>query len=219
MTFPKIEVFNAPLSTLISRLKSFRSNTLLRRRIRKFALALPLLALLFLLLISKKENPISIPQENPQKTIGWKEYKNETFRFSFKYPEGQLSDFNEEAGGISTLKNIQDVKENNSKRKIDPNIYNVKFGADAWKYIGSIEDFLEKKMIDTNDFKREKIILGKTTGLRVSNLEKKSDIYYQNNFFKNGEHIYSFSLFSDDPVLIRGNQQLLNSIISSAKFY
>ena len=58
------------------------------------------------------QNPIVIPQKNTQTTDGWKEYKNSDYRFSFKYPEGLLSNFsvNNSQKIDSTLQLIDSLK-------------------------------------------------------------------------------------------------------------
>lgn len=207
-------MFNEPFSTLINWLKSFRSKGVLQRRIRKFALALPLLALLLLLLISKKEKPISIPYENPQKTIGWKEYKNTEYNFSFKYPEGQLSDFNVTTNdlGTSTYNRIS-----SEKFPPNPNAYNVTFEAGAIKYKGKLDDFLKHNLKETKMAVSQEITLGAIKGKRFLNLEKKSDVYFLYNIFQKGDFIYNFALLSDDPILIKANQNLLDEILTTVK--
>lgn len=183
-------------------------------KIRKFALALPLLALLLLLLISKKEKPISIPQENPQKTIGWKEYENDEYNFSFKYPEGQLSNFNVTTSDLGTATYN---KINSKKSPPNPNAYNVTFEVGAIKFKGKLDDFLKNNLKETGTAESQEITLGTSRGKRFSNIEKRSDAYFLYNIFQKGDVIYNFALLSDDPILIKANQNLLDEILTTVK--
>ncbi len=183
-------------------------------KIRKFALALPLLALLLLLLISKKEKPISIPQENPQKTIGWKEYENDEYNFSFKYPEGQLSNFNVTTSDLGTATYN---KINSKKSPPNPNAYNVTFEVGAIKFKGKLDDFLKNNLKETGTAESQEITLGTSRGKRFSNIEKRSDAYFLYNIFQKGDVIYNFALLSDYPILIKANQNLLDEILTTVK--
>jgi len=171
-------------------------------------------------LADSKPQTISITHINVSSTTGWKEYENSHYRFSFLYPKGELSDLHEEDLGQTTKKNFETISFNSIQKKKNPNIYNVRFGADAWKYNGNINDFLKNTYIlNTKNARKTQIINGEYEGLRVTNIDQDEEVYYQYNFFMNDGFVYSFNLFSDDPVLIQGNQQLLDSIISTAKFY
>lgn len=185
-------------------------------KIRKFALVLPLLALLLLLLISKKEKPISIPYENTQKTIGWKEYKNTEYNFSFKYPEGQLSNFNVTTNDLGTSTYNRITSKNSPP---NPNEYNVTFEAGAIKFKGKLEDFLKHNLEETKMAVSQEITLGTIKGKRYSNIEKKSNAYFLYNIFQKGDVIYNFALLSDDPILISANKNLLDEILTTVKLH
>lgn len=174
--------------------------------------------LLFLAPFLRSEKPIVIPQENTKVTSEWKEYKNSQYRFSFKYPEGLLSNFKVDSTGPIdiTLKQLESNKK--SKKTSDPNSYNVFFEANGWKFEGSIDEFVEENLHIKN-YDRQKIKLGSLEGIRISNLEEKADAYYYYNLFKNGNYIYNFAIFADNANEVFGNKKLLDDIIGTAKFY
>ena len=156
------------------------------------------------------------PKENTKVTSGWKEYKNSEYHFSFKYPEGLLSNFqvSTETPTTRTLKQIVLIK-----NKKNPNTYNVSFEADGWKSNDSIVKFAYYKLPETKNLLQQKIILGNLTGVRFTNTDKNNEAYFVFNLFKKNNYIYNFAIFADDPKLIKGNEDLLNSIISTLKFY
>lgn len=151
-------------------------------------------------------------------TSGWKEYKNSQYHFSFKYPEGLLSNFKVDSTGPIdiTLKQLKSIKK--SGKTSDTNSYNVFFEANGWKFDGTIEEFIDENLQITN-YKRQKIRVGTAEGLRISNLEEKEDAYYYYNLFKNGNYIYNFAIFADNPEEILGNTKLLDDILGTVKFY
>ncbi|MDO8270285.1 MAG: PsbP-related protein [Candidatus Levybacteria bacterium] len=193
----------------------------------KNALNRKYLALLFIIIgfvffvrpLINPEKPITIPQENTKETQYWKLYKNQEYHFSFKYPEGLLSNFQVNSTGktTQTLKQLAFSKENIGE-ETDPNAYNVVFEADGWKFGDSIDKFLNSNLPETKNLKRQKIILGEISGVRIMNVTTKSDAYFTYNIFQNGNFIYNFAILSDDPLLIDGNSKLLENIISTVKF-
>lgn len=174
--------------------------------------------LFFLTPLLRTEKPLEIPQENTKATSGWKEYKNSQYHFSFKYPEGLLSNFKVDSTGPIdiTLKQLKSIKK--SGKTSDTNSYNVFFEANGWKFDGTIEEFIDENLQITN-YKRQKIRVGTVEGLRISNLEEKEDAYYYYNLFKNGNYIYNFAIFADNPEEILGNTKLLDDILGTVKFY
>lgn len=174
--------------------------------------------ILFLTPLLKLEKPIVIPQEDTRVTSGWKEYKNSQYHFSFKYPEGLLSNFKVDSTGPIdiTLKQLKSIKK--SGKTTDPNSFNVFFEANGWKFEGTIDKFISENLQITN-YKRQKIKAGNFEGLRISNLEEKADAYYYYNLFKKGNYIYNFAIFADNAEEISGNSKLLDDIMGTAKFY
>ncbi len=180
------------------------------------ALLFPLFALL--LLTMKKPTVVKIPNENIQETSNWKTYQNNDFFFSFKYPDYILSNFTVE----TFTDTYQKVKGIAYKKKENDGIptYNVLFEANAWKYNGSLDDFVKKGPLKISDFKTQEIILDQNQGVRATNtnLEKQEGYFYYNLFKKDG-YVYNFALLSDDKVLIDANSGLLDKIMSTAKFF
>jgi len=164
------------------------------------------------------QKPIVIPQEDTNGTSGWKEYKNSDYRFSFKYPEGLLSNFsvNNSKKIDGTLQLIDSLK--STKNSAHTTTYNVFFEANGWKFDGTLDEFIKQNLHIKNAI-RQKIQLGKVVGLRVSNLKEKADSYYYYNLFQHGDYIYNFAIFADNADEVRGNTKLLDDIIGTAKFY
>lgn len=134
------------------------------RRNKKFHLALLLFAGIFGILFFTflKEKIIIIPSENISETKHWKTYSNSEFKFSFKYPEGLLSNFSEDVNGKNTgelLNLVKEIKIQNSKTSNSSYQYNVHFGADAWKYEGQLEEFIQTNLKETENLKRQKVRL------------------------------------------------------------
>jgi hypothetical protein len=173
----------------------------------------------FVLPIVNPPKPILIPKENTVKTNGWKLYENRQYHFSFKYPEGLLSNFQVNSIGKTSQILKQLSSGNYSNIPKDPNVYNVTFEADGYKFSGKLDEFINKNLRETKNLKRQKITLGEIEGVRITNVEKKSDAYFYYNVFKHGNYIYNFAILADDPVLIGGNTKLLEDIISTVKFY
>lgn len=169
--------------------------------------------------ISGKQT-ITISKEDPQTTIGWKEYRNDEFRFSFKYPEGLLSNFSVLKNDLGTTTYNQISKSRPSKKTelLNPSGYNVIFEAGAAKSGENLDNFLKHNLPETKDLKRQKIILDDMEGVRITNIEEEKDAYFIYNLFEKNGVIYNFALLSDDPVLIRGNTPLLEDILSTARF-
>lgn len=162
--------------------------------------------------------PIVILKETSTQTLGWKLYKNSEYHFSFKYPEGLLSNFQVQMTNkvSQTLRQLSSLKKLNTQ--YDPNAYNVFFEVDGWKSSDSLPDFTKKYLPETKNQSRQTIILGDIYGLRISNIDNSADAFYQYNLFKNGNYIYNFALLSNESILIGGNSKLLETIISTAKF-
>lgn len=189
-------------------------------RFEKYIVPLLLIFSLILLVVIKQEKTIKIPQENIDETKHWKTYTNERLHFSFKYPEGQLSNFTESEFGKTTHQLLEKVKNTRQKNQtIKGYEYNVQFGADAWKYEENLDMFLKEILPETKNLKRQKIVLKQSEGLRITNLETENDVYFAYNLFQQGNFIYNFALFSDDPVLLNANLTLLENIMSTAMFY
>lgn len=184
----------------------------------------PLLLLLIfvvagaVLALFKTPKPIQIPKENTKNTAAWKEYKNSEYKFSFKYPEGLLSNFvvNTTGLGSETLKNLSTQKESSTKNAT--NTYNVVFEANGTKFDGTADEFLNEKLPEIKGLKKEPIRLGDLEGVRISNNDQKTNAHFLYNIFWKGSFVYNFALYSDDPILITGNKQLLTDILSTAKF-
>lgn len=174
--------------------------------------------------INPPQKPTKIPPENLQKTMGWKVYENKEYHFYFKYPDFILSNFqvNTQNKTKTSLKEITQFKKTGTKDgTAQSNTYNVIFEADAWKFDGTISDFIKKGNLgNIEKFEKQTIVLGGLTGYRISNVNngKKADVYFYYNLFKYGSYVYNFALLSDNPVLISGNKQLLDEIMSTAKF-
>jgi len=172
---------------------------------------------LFLIPLFRSGKPIVIPQADKKVTSGWKEYKNSQYRFSFKYPEGLLSNFKVDSTGPIdiTLKQLESNKK--SEKITDPNSYNVFFEANGWRFKGSIDEFINENL-QIKNYKRQKIKVGNFEGLRISNLEEKADAYYYYNLFKYGNYVYNFAIFADNADEIYGNKKLLDDILSTVTF-
>ena len=179
-----------------------------------------------LLLILKpdpsKSNVITISKENTSHTKGWKIYENDKFNFSFKYPDYLLSNFKLDFSvkTSQTLNEITEIKNDNDMlaRQKETDEYNVVFQADATKYEGSIDEFINEYLQEAEGLEKIHIKFGNIKGYRISNFERKSDAYFEYNILKNDNFIYNFAIISDEAVLIRGNSPLLHEIISTAKF-
>lgn len=182
-----------------------------------------LLLLLSVLLLpffwNKEKEPIYIPQENLQATTHWSSYNNPRFRFSFKYPDGEISDFQAIKFGTTIQKLTKEVRKKSSASKGLVSEYNVKFGVDAWQTQQNLVEFTEENLLETRTLDREKVIHKKHKGVRISNKQTDSEVYFIYYIFRNNGIIYNFALFSDDPALIDGNIPLLEKIISTANFY
>lgn len=172
---------------------------------------------LFVLPVLNPQKPIIIPKEDLKKTHGWKLYSNDEYRFSFKYPEGLLSNFQVNSVG-KTTQVLRQLESNKLNLDTNPNSYNVIFEADGWKSSDSLTKFINENLPETKNLKKQKIIAGNLEGVRISNADKKVDAFFYYNIFKHGDFIYNFAILSDDPVLIEGNTKLLEDIISTAKF-
>jgi len=164
------------------------------------------------------QKSIVLPKENSKITSGWREYKSSEYHFSFKYPEGLLSNFQVNTTGKIgvTLQQLSSLKDTITSN--DPNAYNVFFEADGWKSADSLDEFIKANLPETKGVKRQKIKVGNIDGIRISNLEKKADAYYYYNLFKNGDYVYNFAIFADNAEEIRGNTKLLDDIIGTIKF-
>lgn len=183
-----------------------------------------ILALFFIIfgliiLIKPSQKPIQIPDENQKETSNWKLYKNDTFHFSFKYPDYLLSNFQVDTNikSSKTLKNI--LNQNKAKGPKNPNVYNVFFEADAWKSDKPLEKFIKENLPETKNLESIKIKLEKIDGYRITNIDTKSDAFFEYNLLKNGNFIYNFAIISDEAILVKGNTPLLYNIISTVKFY
>lgn len=126
-----------------------------------FALIVPLFALL--VLTNHRPTPIvKIPIEKKSETAYWKTYQNNDFFFSFKYPDYILSNFQVETfrDTYQKVKGIADVKKENDN---GVPTYNVFFEANAWKYEGTLDDFIKKGPLKISDIKTRKLFLETTT--------------------------------------------------------
>lgn len=182
-----------------------------------FALIFPLFALL--VLTNHKAKPVvKIPAEKTSETTYWKLYQNNDFFFSFKYPDYVLSNFQVETFN-DTYQKVKGIAHSKEGSDGIPS-YNVFFEANAWKYTGTLDDFVRKGPLNIKDLETQEIILGENHGVRVTNtsLEKQEGYFYY-NIFKKDNYIYNFALLSDDRVLIDANSDLLEKIMSTAKFY
>ena len=174
---------------------------------------------LFIITILNPQKPVTIPLENKSKTSGWKLYRNDEYHFSFKYPEGLLSNFKVDTTEpiTVTLKQLESIKK--SKSSLEPNSYNVFFEANGWKSDRTLDEFIKENLEQTKISKSQTIKLKNTLGLRITNIDTKADAYFYYNLFKHGNYIYNFAIFADNPDEIRGNTSLLNEIISTVEFY
>lgn len=198
--------------------KNSFSNFIVKNIKKFFAVFFIIIGLSLVLKPSPNSSTHIIPVEDVSKTKDWKVYNNPYYHFSFKYPDYLLSNFQVRTNNhqYSVLQDITSLaKESSSK---NPNAYNVIFEADSWKTELQIDRFIDKNLVETNNLKRQKIKLGNLSGVRISNQDKKSDVYFEYNLFKNEKFIYNFAIISDNPILIKGNVPLLYSIISTAKF-
>ncbi len=182
-----------------------------------FALLFPLFAILMLTM--KKPTAVKIPSEKTSETAYWKMYQNNDFFFSFKYPDYILSNFQVETFD-NTYQKVKGIAY--AKKENDDGIptYNVFFEANAWKYNGSLDDFVKKGPLKISNFKTQEIILGENHGVRVTNVDlEKQEGYFYYNLFEKDDYIYNFALLSDDKILIDANSGLLDKIMSTAKFF
>lgn len=197
-----------------------------KQEAKKFRLPIDflLIALLFplfvitMLTLKKPATLIKIPPEKTSETKFWKTYQNNDFYFSFKYPDYMLDNFH-----VETFSNtFQKVKGTASAKKQSSNgipTYNVFFEANAWKFNGALDDFVKNGPLKIKGYKTREILLNDMHGLRVTNTDnKKADAYFYYNIFKKDNFIYNFALLTDDKVLIGANSDLLNEIMSTAKF-
>lgn len=186
----------------------------------KIVLFIFLALLLILLFIWKKEEKsIVIPTENVVETQHWKTYNNSQFRFSFKYPEGEISDLQEIKYGETTQRLSKEVRETSANSKGVVSEYNVKFGVDVYKTEMALDKFVEENLLETRKLNQETLIYKDLKGIRIGNQQINSNVYFVYYIIKNLKNIYIFALFSDDPVLIDANIPLLEKIISTARFY
>lgn len=182
------------------------------------ALLFPLFALL--VLTNHTATPtVKIAAEKTSETAYWKLYQNNDFYFSFKYPDYILSNFQVETFN-NTYQKVKGIAHSKAGIKDEIPSYNVFFEANAWKYSDTLEDFIKKGPLKIADMKTQEVILGENHGVRVtnSNLEKQEGYFYY-NIFKKDNYIYNFALLSDDRILIDANSDLLDKIISTAKFF
>lgn len=182
------------------------------------ALLFPLFALL-MLTMKKPIAPIKIPVEKTVETKYWKVYQNNDFYFSFKYPDYILTNFSVETYS-NTYQKVKGIAVSKKQNSNGTPTYNVIFEANAWKFNGSIDDFIMKGPLKIPNLKTQEIISGENHGVRLTNLDQeKQDAYFQYNIFKKDNFIYNFALLSDDPTLINANSMLLDQIISTAHFF
>lgn len=167
--------------------------------------------------VFRHDKPFVIPSEDHQKTTHWKSYRNVEFGFSFKYPEGLLSNFtvNTTDLGTTTLKKLSNV---DMSKRADPTSYNVFFEAGGVKYDGNLKEYVAKNLPETKNASGQKIILDGVEGVRFTNIEKKDNAYFLYNVFQKEDVIYNFALLSDDPILIGANKPLLDDILTTVKF-
>jgi len=116
-----------------------------------------------------------------------------------------------------------DASDNKSKAlelKKTPNSYNVIFEAKAYKFEGSIKEFLKKgNLSETKDLTQQPVILKDVKGIKLTNRdEQEQKAYFEYYLFKNENYIYNFSLLTDEPILITANEALLEKIIATLKF-
>lgn len=181
------------------------------------ALLFPLFALLMLTM--KKPIAVKIPSENVQETSYWKTYQNNDFFFSFKYPDYILSNFQVETFN-NTYQKVKGIAHAKTESENGIPTYNVFFEANAWKFTGTLDDFVKKGPLKISSLKTQEIILEENHGVRVTNVDlEKQEGYFYYNLFKKDDYIYNFALLSDDKVLIDANSSLLDKIMSTAKFY
>ncbi len=182
------------------------------------ALLFPLFALL-MLTMKKPTPPIKIPVEKNAETKYWKVYQNNDFYFSFKYPDYILTNFSVETYS-NTYQKVKGIAVSKKQNSNGIPTYNVFFEANAWKFNGSIDEFIMKGPLKIPNLRKQEIISGENHGVRVTNLDlEKQDAYFQYNIFKKDNFIYNFALLSDDPALINANSMLLDQIISTAHFF
>jgi len=165
---------------------------------------------------------VTIPPEKKSETTHWKLYENASLHFSFKYPEGLLSNFNVTSNS-DAYDSMVDASDNKSKAlelKKTPNSYNVIFEAKAYKFEGSIKEFLKKgNLSETKDLTQQPVILKDVKGIKLTNRdEQEQKAYFEYYLFKNENYIYNFSLLTDEPILITANEALLEKIIATLKF-
>ncbi len=178
-----------------------------------------LLAIVFFL---NRPKTVTIPPEKKSETTHWKLYENASLHFSFKYPEGLLSNFNVTSNS-DAYDSMVDASDNKSKAlelKKTPNSYNVIFEAKAYKFEGSIKEFLKKgNLSETKDLTQQPVILKDVKGIKLTNRdEQEQKAYFEYYLFKNENYIYNFSLLTDEPILITANEALLEKIIATLKF-
>lgn len=170
--------------------------------------------------MQKSDTPYVIPHENIKMTTGWKYYLNREFHFSFKYPEGLLSNFvvNTTDLGNTTLNSLKSIAGSAAKNASEVYTYNVVFEAGAIKHAGSLDNFIQDKLPETRGSTRQRIELNDIEGIRITNVKNENDVYFLYNIFKINDVIYNFAIFSDDPILIDANKPLLDNILATAKF-
>ena len=72
-------------------------------------------------------------------------YKNGEYHFSFKYPEGLLSNFQVNTVG-KTAQTLRQLSELKNSMPYDPNSYNVFFETDGYKFSGKLVEFINKNL-------------------------------------------------------------------------
>ena len=166
-----------------TRNKKIEKKKAARKRIRIpfdfliIALLFPLFALTILSL-KKPAIPLTIPSEKIAETRYWKTYQNNDFFFSFKYPDYILSNFHVETFN-DTYQKVKGIA--HAKKETENGIptYNVFFEANAWKYSGTLDDFVKKGPLKISGMKTQEIILGENHGVRITN----TDLEKQEGYF------------------------------------
>lgn len=185
------------------------------------AILIVLVATLAFFFLSRPKT-VTIPAEKTSETTHWKLYENASLHFSFKYPEGLLSNFNvtSNSDAYDSMVEASNSKGEAPKLEKSSSSYNVVFEAKAYKFKGDIKDFIKKgNLAEVKGLSLQPVMLKDLKGIKVTNRdEKEQKAYFEYYLFKNNNYIYNFSLLTDDPILITANEELLEKIIATLTF-
>lgn len=167
----------------------------------------------------KKTPSLNLSQE-ADATASWEIYRNPEYNFSFKYPETLLSNLSINTSSSPRAFEVLAASSqgNQSDKTVQINQQYVgTFEVNATKFAGSIDDYANQHLPETDNSKTQIIFLGDLKGKRISNINDSGNAYFLYNIFEKDGIIYNFSIVTDSADQIKANQKMLDDILSTVK--